>query len=260
MGRDENNLLTVGQLARRCGVTVRTLQFYDTTGLLVPSEYSEGGRRMYSKQDVFRLHQVLFLKSFGFSLEDIRDRLLPTESGVELDQMFNHQKEVLEEQIIRLKDVVHLINQVIDEIKSGNEITIDRLLAIIGAMRLGNPFSFIIKDMSQDLMEYYFNRFENEDAAVIYNDKIKVLTAKLIELYRNNEDPEGSEGQKLAAKWWDLVTLMTKGEDELIKNMLATGAHIDNWPSNVEDLKEATKSFLGPAIGAYLKNNHIKIT
>ena len=50
--------------------------------------------------------------------------------------------------------------------------TLCQLLAIMGAMRLGNPFSFIIKHISKDMMEYYFNRFENEDTAIIYNNKI----------------------------------------------------------------------------------------
>ena len=51
MDKEENKLLTVGELARKGGVTVRTLQYYDTNGLLIPSEYSDGGRRMYTKGD-----------------------------------------------------------------------------------------------------------------------------------------------------------------------------------------------------------------
>ena len=54
MDKEKNKLLTVGELARKGGVTVRTLQYYDKNRLLVPSEYSEGGRRMYSKLDIIR--------------------------------------------------------------------------------------------------------------------------------------------------------------------------------------------------------------
>jgi DNA-binding transcriptional MerR regulator len=48
---NNDKLMTVGELARLGGVSVRTLQFYDKDGLLVPSVYSEGGRRMYGKHD-----------------------------------------------------------------------------------------------------------------------------------------------------------------------------------------------------------------
>ena len=46
---------TTGELAKRCGVTVRTVQYYDTRGILVPSELSEGGRRLYSEEDLKRI-------------------------------------------------------------------------------------------------------------------------------------------------------------------------------------------------------------
>ncbi|MHB1654327.1 MAG: MerR family transcriptional regulator [Desulfitobacteriaceae bacterium] len=259
MDKEENKLLTVGELARKGGVTVRTLQYYDTNGLLIPSEYSEGGRRMYSWSDIIRLHQILFLKSFGFSLAEIRDRLLPTESAVELEQMFKHQKEVLSGQISYIQEAVNLMDQVIGEIKLGGEIGIDRLFVIMEATRQGNPYSSMIRHFSKDQIINFFNCFVNEDDADEFNKNTQALFAELIELYRRNEDPEGSEGQRLASRWWDLVMLLTKGDPVLIQNMFEIGANENNWPSDAQDLKEATTSFLGRAMSAYLKNSNIKL-
>ena len=59
--------MTVGQLAGKMNTTVRTLQYYDKEGLLTPSAVSEGGRRLYTDRDVIRLHQIMSLKSLGFS-------------------------------------------------------------------------------------------------------------------------------------------------------------------------------------------------
>ncbi|MDI6880879.1 MAG: MerR family transcriptional regulator [Desulfitobacteriaceae bacterium] len=258
MDKNEGKLLTVGELARKGAVTVRTLQYYDANGLLVPSEYSEGGRRMYGRRDIVRLHQILFLKSLGFSLEEIRTRVLPTESAADLERMFRHQKEVLVDRITHIQEAVNLMDQVIDEIKLGGEISIDRLLAIMGATRLGNPYSFMIRHMGKDQLEYYFNRFENEDLAAEFNNDLKTLTAELIELYQRNEDPGGGEAQKLAARWWDLVMQLTEGDSALLQNMFMVAANDDNWPSDVQDLREATKSFLGKAISTYLENNNLK--
>src|SRR4051812_36118415 len=67
--------LKVGDLARRTGLTVRTLHHYDEIGLLKPSLHTESGYRLYSAGDVGRLQRVLSLRQLGFSLEQIRDCL-----------------------------------------------------------------------------------------------------------------------------------------------------------------------------------------
>lgn len=59
--------MTVGELAKKMNVTVRTLQYYDKEGVLSPSAESEGGRRLYTDKDLVLLHQILSLKSLGFS-------------------------------------------------------------------------------------------------------------------------------------------------------------------------------------------------
>jgi DNA-binding transcriptional MerR regulator len=63
--------LTVGQLAERFGVTVRTLHHYDEIGLLVPSDRSAAGYRLYTEADVTRLRHVVVYRRLGFALEDI---------------------------------------------------------------------------------------------------------------------------------------------------------------------------------------------
>src|SRR5262245_49278277 len=67
--------LKVGELARRTGLTVRTLHHYDEIGLLKPSLHTEAGHRLYTAGDVARLQQVLSLRQLGFSLEEVRDCL-----------------------------------------------------------------------------------------------------------------------------------------------------------------------------------------
>ena len=56
---------TTGEIAKLCGVTVRTVQYYDTRGILVPTELSEGGRRLYSEDDLKRMKVICFLRDLG---------------------------------------------------------------------------------------------------------------------------------------------------------------------------------------------------
>ena len=61
----------VGELASATGLTVRTLHHYDEIGLLVPSERTDSGHRLYSGADVTKLYRIAALRDLGMSLEDI---------------------------------------------------------------------------------------------------------------------------------------------------------------------------------------------
>ncbi|MDD3244421.1 MAG: MerR family transcriptional regulator [Eubacteriales bacterium] len=62
-------------MAGLCGVSVRTVQFYDTKGLLKPTALSEGGRRLYSQDDLRVLRLICLLKTLGLSLDSIGEIL-----------------------------------------------------------------------------------------------------------------------------------------------------------------------------------------
>ena len=61
----------VGELAAATGLTVRTLHHYDEIGLLVPSDRTEAGHRLYSGDDVTKLYRIAALRGLGLSLDDI---------------------------------------------------------------------------------------------------------------------------------------------------------------------------------------------
>jgi MerR family transcriptional regulator, thiopeptide resistance regulator len=65
----------VNEAARMAGVTVRALHHYDEIGLLVPSNRTEAGYRLYTAEDLLRLQQILIGRTLGLSLEEIRKLL-----------------------------------------------------------------------------------------------------------------------------------------------------------------------------------------
>jgi DNA-binding transcriptional MerR regulator len=67
----DGDLLTVGDVARLAGVTVRTLHHYDRIGLVSPSARTPAGYRLYGGSDLDRLHAVLAYRELGFALEDV---------------------------------------------------------------------------------------------------------------------------------------------------------------------------------------------
>jgi DNA-binding transcriptional MerR regulator len=63
--------LTVGQVAERLGITVRTLHHYDEIGLLVPSGRTSAGYRLYTTEDVVRLPHAVVYRRLGFALDEV---------------------------------------------------------------------------------------------------------------------------------------------------------------------------------------------
>ena len=66
---------TAGELAKKLGVSARTVRFYDEKGLLHPCEYSESGYRLYDDDSIVRLQKILMLKYMDFSLEQIAEMM-----------------------------------------------------------------------------------------------------------------------------------------------------------------------------------------
>ena len=73
-------LLTIGQVARRTGLSVSAIRFYELRGLISPQR-NEGGQRRFLRSDIRRLSFVLIAQQLGFSIEQIHQQLaaLPEE-------------------------------------------------------------------------------------------------------------------------------------------------------------------------------------
>ncbi len=84
--------MKVGALAKRTGLTVRTLHHYDEIGLLSPSRRTRSGHRLYGDEELSRLQQIASLKHLGLPLEEIRECLTRSEYSLErvLDLQIEH--------------------------------------------------------------------------------------------------------------------------------------------------------------------------
>lgn len=90
---------TTGEMAKLCGVTVRTVQYYDSRNILVPSQLSEGGRRLYSEQDLRRLKIICFLREAGISINSIRQLMEEEDPGSVISVLLQQQGELLRQEI-----------------------------------------------------------------------------------------------------------------------------------------------------------------
>jgi DNA-binding transcriptional MerR regulator/DNA-directed RNA polymerase subunit RPC12/RpoP len=93
-------MYTTGEIAKKCNVSVRTVQYYDEKGILIPSELTEGGRRLFSENDVRTLETICFLKELGISLKDIAEILHSDESKEVITLLLEQRAIDLEKEIV----------------------------------------------------------------------------------------------------------------------------------------------------------------
>lgn len=98
-------MMTVNEVSKITGVSIRTLQYYDTIGLLKPSEYTESGYRLYDDTALERLQQILLFKELEFPLKEIKEII--DAPNFDKNQALEQQIELL---IMKKEHLENLIN------------------------------------------------------------------------------------------------------------------------------------------------------
>lgn len=75
MSGPTDQLLQIGEVAHRAGLSLRTVRYYEEMGLLTPQDRTEGGFRLYTEEHVERLALIKQMKPLGFKVQEIRDVL-----------------------------------------------------------------------------------------------------------------------------------------------------------------------------------------
>ena len=122
--------MTVGQIARIAGVTVRTLHHYDEIGLVVPTTRTESGYRLYGDTQVERLQEVLFFRELGLPLEEIRDMV--EQPGYDRVSALKRQRALLEAKAERVLRMIDAVDAAIDASEQGITMNKEDMLEVFG--------------------------------------------------------------------------------------------------------------------------------
>ncbi len=99
-------MMTVSEVSRLTGVSIRTLQYYDKIGLLHPSRHTEAGYRLYDDTALAALQQILLFREMEFPLKDIRQ--IMTQPGFDREKALTQQMELLTLKKQRLENLIDL--------------------------------------------------------------------------------------------------------------------------------------------------------
>lgn len=240
--------LSVSEMARLCGVSVRTLHYYDQIGLLCPETSVDSGYRWYGESDVERMQQILFFRELDFPLRDIKAVL--ADPHYDKQEALRRQRHLLQLKRARL----------------------DRLLALLEANLKGEQTmefqGFDAAELESARRQYADEakaRWGHTDAwrqsqAKTHTDRDRAAQAE--EMNRifaqvaalRDTDPASAEAQALVREWQTFIsTHYYECTREILAGLGQMYTADGRFQENIDRFGEGTAAFFAAAIAAYTK-------
>lgn len=241
-------MMTVKEVSKLTGVSIRTLQYYDKIGLLSPAAHTQTGYRLYDEQALETLQQILLFRELEFSLKDIK-KIIESPS-------FNREK-ALQQQITLL------------ELKKER---IENLIALARGIKLtgGNKMNFSAFDTQKE--QEYKTRAKaswgNTPEYREYEEKAKnrtalqqnAVTAQMMDIFAElgkirHSEPSSKDAQMLI---WHLQDFISEHfytcSDEILAS-LGEMYKTEEFAANIDNAGgKGTAAFASRAIELYVKN------
>ena len=222
----------IGELARRTGLTVRTLHHYDEIGLLSPAERSDGGHRVYAEADVQRLYRIVSLRSLGFPLDAIAQALD--------SQTFDAQQAV-DDHLRRLEAQIAQEQQLLDKLRRLRQrLDADDFLTTIEELTMRERY---YTPEQLDQLEQRRQRL-GEDAIKDVEREWSEIFATLKQEMDDGTDPADPRLRPIGDRSRELIEMFTGGDPGIqasLKRMYET-----------EGSEKASRGMADPAVFAYL--------
>jgi DNA-binding transcriptional MerR regulator len=209
----------INKVVQLTSVSIRTLHYYDEIKLLCPSHKTDGGHRLYSKDDLMKLQQIMTLKFMGFPLREIQNLLQG--SHFNIHESLKIQAGVFKKEAARIKIVSKLLDHLVDDINDRNTIDWESIIEIIKILQLSelDKQTWYEKFLNEDELEemkHLFSGFTDE----FWTDYHKRWADLFEEVRQNlNTNPESETGIFLAQKWMALVNEVYASKPELSKKL-----------------------------------------
>ncbi|HCC11571.1 MAG TPA: MerR family transcriptional regulator, partial [Atlantibacter hermannii] len=200
-------LIQVGELAKRAGITVRTLHHYESLGLLLPSGRTAAGYRLYNAHDVQRLHTIQALTQMGLSLSDVRDTL--ENQSVSLNDIIGRQLTMLDEKLSRIATLRERLVTLQSELQSGQEPDLSEWLTTLELMTMYDRWF-----TQQELKEL---PFAQQDAD--REQEWAEMVAQAKGLIDSRVPPADPQAQALATRWMETLERDTAGKPDFLTRL-----------------------------------------
>jgi DNA-binding transcriptional MerR regulator len=203
----------VGELARRTGLSVRTLHWYDEIGLLKPSCHSESGYRLYTTADVERLQQILSLRQLGLALEQVRD-CLDNADFSPLSLIESHLARLREQMQVQQR-LCQRLESIAARLRAAETVSVEALLETIEDMTMFEKY-YTPEQLAQ--LKERKNQVGEERIREVEAEWPKLMAEVRAEMDKGS-DPASAPVQALARRWMALVHEFTGGDPGIEKSL-----------------------------------------
>jgi DNA-binding transcriptional MerR regulator len=203
----------VGELAKRVGLTVRTLHHYDQIGLFSPSQTTESGHRIYSEADVRTFQQIMSLKQLGFALEAIRDMI--NNPAYDPVAILSLQLSRLDEQIDTLRTLRDRVQAIRDQVQVGQPVSSELFLAVIQMMNLMQSPHFNPEQIDRIKGRYLSLTADVRDQLAANGQQYLSEFRRYLDLGKAPTDPDVVT---LARRWKDEMAAFLPADEQLTKS------------------------------------------
>lgn len=254
---NKEDVISIGELAKQLGVTIRTLQYYDQQGILKPTALTTGGRRFYTTKDVVKLHQILSMKYLGFSLDDIKNRLVSLDTPQAVVQELSLQRKILEEQLERISQALSATKTLQQEVEQMQTVDFERYANIVVTLRKKSDSYWLFKLFNDRLAVHVNQQFSgNMDGwATLYKRWVQACDAT-ISLEKQQVPPESTEAQSLAAEWWSMTLEFSGGDLSLLEEMKEFEADTTGWDAEMKQKILSVQTYRKRLLTIYLQQKN----
>jgi DNA-binding transcriptional MerR regulator len=246
------NNYSVHNLAKLAGVTARTLRHYDAIGLLKPRQRESNGHRVYGREELLRLQQILFYKELDFDLESIKKIL--DEPDFDIKQALSVHKKMLNQRSLRIKKLVETIDKTIIYINNKEMVTDEELYEGF-SKELAEQYAKEAKDKWPETYDESINNLKMKSKKEWEDLKQEgdSITKELVNLM--DKEPSDSEVQKLIEKHFNWMTNFWTPNKESYKGLATSYVEDERFKKSYDKYAVGLASFLEKAMHIYADEN-----
>jgi DNA-binding transcriptional MerR regulator len=231
------NTVKIGDLAKRAGVSVRTLHYYDEIGLLCPVRVTASKHRVYGPAELARLQQIKSLRQLGFSLDEVRACLDAPEFSP--DRVLELHVKRLRAQIAHGERLVALLETLAAGYRTSTMKTADDFINIIEEITMIER-SFTAEELAE--LKARGEKLGAEHIKAVEAEWPKLIAQVRREMLEGTE-PTSDRMRPLATRWRELVREFTGGNPDIERKVRAM---------YIEQPKRAQQNGLDPAMFEYV--------
>ncbi len=182
---------SVGQLARLAGVSVRTLHHYDDIGLLKPAHIGANGYRLYRRDELLRLQEIMFYRDVGMSLDEVA-RLLDGPANA-VERLILH-RDRLQETSARTVGMIDTLNATIAHLKGERDMETNDLYTPFSTRQQAEYENWLVDEYGPDMAasiavsKAAVERLPDGMAGAM--QRLRDIEARLVAAYEAGSSPE----------------------------------------------------------------------